>query len=68
MDCLNIHQSESLVRWIADIEGIAFDTLGVKGQVWHPPIDEYPRPVFSQSSAQGGFSFHPKALLLAQSG
>ncbi|OYE02875.1 IS630 family transposase [Nostoc sp. 'Peltigera membranacea cyanobiont' 232] len=32
MDCLNIHQSESLVKWIADIEGIAFDTLGVKGQ------------------------------------
>jgi putative transposase len=30
MDCLNIHQSESLVRWIADIEGIPFDTLGVK--------------------------------------
>lgn len=32
MDCLNIHQSESLVRWIADIEGIALDTLGIKGQ------------------------------------
>lgn len=32
MDCLNIHQSESLVRWIADIEGIPFDTLGVKGK------------------------------------
>jgi transposase len=32
MDCLNIHQSESLVRWIADIEGIPSDTLGVKGK------------------------------------
>ena len=32
MDCLNIHQSESLVRWIADIEGVAFDSLGVKGK------------------------------------
>jgi putative transposase len=32
MDCLNIHQSESLVRWIADKEGIAQDTLGVKGK------------------------------------
>ena len=32
MDCLNIHQSESLVRWIADIEGIPFDNLGVKGK------------------------------------
>jgi putative transposase len=36
--------------------------------VWHLPINEYPRPVFSQSSAQGGFLFHPKALLLAQPG
>jgi putative transposase len=32
MDCLNIHQSESLVRWIADIEGIPSHTLGVKGK------------------------------------
>ena len=32
MDCLNIHQSESLVRWIAAKEGIAQDTLGVKGK------------------------------------
>ena len=32
MDCLNIHQSESLVRWIAEIEGIPPATLGKKGQ------------------------------------
>jgi transposase len=32
MDCLNIHQSESLVRWIADIEGIPCDNLGLKGK------------------------------------
>lgn len=32
MDCLNIHQSESLVRWIAEIESIPQDTLGVKGK------------------------------------
>ena len=32
MDCLNIHQSESLVRWIAAKEGIAQDTLGIKGK------------------------------------
>jgi putative transposase len=30
MDCLNIHQSESLVRLVAQIEGLEFD-LGVKG-------------------------------------
>lgn len=32
MDCLNIHQSESLVRWIAELEGISQQTLGVKGK------------------------------------
>lgn len=32
MDCLNIHQSESLVRWIAQQEGIPQDTLGIKGK------------------------------------
>ncbi len=32
MDCLNIHQSESLVRWIAKEEGIPAFTLGKKGQ------------------------------------
>ena len=32
VDNLNIHQSESLVRWIAEVEGIALETLGVKGK------------------------------------
>ena len=32
LDNLNIHQSESLVRWIAQREGIAQETLGVKGK------------------------------------
>jgi putative transposase len=32
MDCLNIHQSESLVRWIAHKEGIPQETLGAKGK------------------------------------
>ena len=31
MDCLNIHQSDSLVRFVAQIEGIEID-LGVKGE------------------------------------
>lgn len=31
MDCLNIHQSESLVRWVAKTEGLQID-LGVKGK------------------------------------
>ena len=32
VDNLNIHQSEALVRWIAQREGIAPETLGVKGK------------------------------------
>ena len=32
MDCLNIHQSESKVRWVASIEGIPPATLGKKGE------------------------------------
>jgi transposase len=32
LDNLNIHQSEALVRWIAQREGIAPETLGVKGK------------------------------------
>jgi len=31
MDCLNTHQSESLVRWIAEVENLKQD-LGVKGK------------------------------------
>lgn len=31
MDCLNIHQSESLVRFVAQTEGLEVD-LGVKGE------------------------------------
>jgi transposase len=32
MDNLDIHRSESLVRWIADLQGIEQETLGVKGK------------------------------------
>jgi transposase len=32
LDNLNIHQSESLVRWVAQREGIAPETLGLKGK------------------------------------
>jgi len=32
LDNLNIHQSESLVRWVAEQEGIAPEMLGVKGK------------------------------------
>ena len=32
LDNLNIHQSESLVRWVAEREGMAAETLGIKGK------------------------------------
>jgi len=32
LDNLNIHQSEALVRWIAQREGIAREALGTKGK------------------------------------
>jgi transposase len=32
LDNLNIHQSEALVLWVAQREGIAPETLGVKGK------------------------------------
>lgn len=32
LDNLNIHQSEALVRWVAEQEGIAAETLGIKGK------------------------------------
>ncbi len=32
LDNLNIHQSESLVRWVAAREEIAVETLGIKGK------------------------------------
>jgi putative transposase len=32
LDNLNIHQSQSLVSWVAEREGIASETVGVKGK------------------------------------
>jgi DDE superfamily endonuclease len=32
LDTLNVHQSEALVRWVAEREGIAAEALGVKGK------------------------------------
>jgi hypothetical protein len=32
LDNLNTHQSEELVRWVAHLEGIGQETLGIKGK------------------------------------
>src|SRR2546429_8524086 len=42
LDNLNIHQSESLVRWIAEREGIAPETLGENSQKRDSPVDGKP--------------------------
>jgi DDE superfamily endonuclease len=47
LDNLNIHQSEALVRWVAEREGIAAETLGENSQKWHSPVHGKPRRVFA---------------------
>ena len=42
LDNLNIHQSEALVRWIAEREGIAPQTLGENSQKRDSPVDGKP--------------------------
>src|SRR5258708_35671497 len=32
LENFNIHQSEALVRWVAEREGIAHETLGIRGR------------------------------------
>ena len=46
MDCLNIHQSESLVRWVALDEGLPATTKPQKRSVWDSPVNENQDRVF----------------------
>lgn len=69
-DNLNIHRSESLVRWVASESGLALteEELGKKGKrgilrnlkSWEAFLSD---PISSDS-----VSLHPQALLVAQSG
>ena len=66
MDCLNTHQSESLVRYVAQGEGLDIE-LGIKGK----------RGILQSMATRAAFltdpnpsdclSLHPQALLLAES-
>jgi hypothetical protein len=47
LDNLNIHQSESLVRYVAAESDIPNVDLGLKGQGGHPAINGPPGPPFS---------------------
>ena len=47
LDNLNIHQSEALVRWVAEREGIAPATLRSQRQAGHPAVHGKPSGVFA---------------------
>ena len=47
LDNLNIHQSEALVLWVAQREGIAPETLGENSQKRDTSVDGKPRGVFA---------------------
>ena len=60
MDCLNIHQSESLVRWVASDEGISSVNLGKKGQSGILELMATRAKFLSQSDHKVVFHYTPK--------
>ena len=66
MDGLNTHQSESLVRWVAELDGLDID-LGAGGQSGILKSMKTRAAFFKRVHPQGGVPFHPQALFLAKS-
>ena len=66
MDCLNTHQSESLVRFVAEVEGLNID-LGVKGQCGILRAMPTRAAFLSDPTQRKCVSFYSQALFLAQS-
>jgi transposase len=60
LDNLNIHQSEALVRWVAQREGIAAAALGVKGKSGILRSMETRAAFLHDSSHQVVFYYTPK--------
>src|ERR1700756_2103063 len=68
LDNLNIHQSESLVRWVAEREGIAPETLGIKGKSGILQSMESRAAFLHDPTQEAGVLLHPQACLLDESG
>lgn len=66
MDCLNTHQSESLVRLVAEKEGKNID-LGVKGESGILKSMKSRAAFLSDPTQRKRFSLHSQTLLLAES-
>ena len=66
MDCLNTHQSESLVRYVAQVEDLDID-LGIKGKSGILQSMPTRTAFLTDPTHRKRLSLHPKALFLAQS-
>src|SRR6266699_4712139 len=67
LDNLNIHQSEALVRWIAEREGMAPETLGVKGKGGILHSRERRAAVYNNPTHQVVLYYTPKHACLYES-
>ena len=67
LDNLNIHQSEALVRWVAEREGIAAGTLGIKGKSGILQSVESRAAVFTRPKPPGGIVLDTQACFLDES-
>lgn len=63
-DCLNTHQSESLVRLVAEIEGLEFD-LGIKGESGILKSMQGKSSIFKRLEPSCCLSLHPQTFFLA---